>query len=258
MIVVRVGYRILLLLALPAILVAVWWFASKDSTNFYVPPLKTILDVFDDTWFGQRMVTDVLPSLGRLGLGYLAALVAGVALGALIGLHWTVRALLEPILELLRAIPPPLLVPILMLFAGIGDGMKILVIISGCLWPVLLNTVEGVRAIDSVLIDTCRSYKIGGRRRLWHLVLRSASPQIVTGARQALSIGIILMVISELYAASSGLGFSIVQFQRGFEIPEMWSGVLLLGLIGVVLSLLFRLVERWVLAWYHGVTDAAR
>ena len=258
MIVVRIGYRILLLLALPAVLVAVWWFASRDSTNFYVPPLKTILDVFDNTWFGERMVTDVLPSLGRLGLGFLAALVVGVALGVLIGLHWTVRALLEPTLELLRAIPPPLLVPILMLFAGIGDGMKILVIISGCLWPILLNTVEGVRAIDSVLIDTCRSYKVAGRRRLWHLVLRSASPQIVTGARQALSIGIILMVISELYAASSGLGFSIVQFQRGFEIPEMWSGVLLLGLIGVLLSLAFRLVERWVLAWYHGVTDAAR
>jgi ABC-type nitrate/sulfonate/bicarbonate transport system permease component len=131
--------------------------------------------------------------------------------------------------------------------------MKVLVIVSGCVWPVLLNTVEGVRAIDGVLIDTCRGYRIGGRRRLWHLVLRSASPQIVTGARQALSIGIILMVISELYAANSGIGFSVVQFQRGFQIPEMWSGVLLLGLLGVVLSVLFRLVERWVLRWYHGV-----
>ena len=258
MIVARIGYRILLVLALPAVLVAVWWLATRDSTNFYVPPLSKILKAFGDTWFGDRMVTDVLPSLGRLALGYAVALLVGVALGVLIGLHWTVRAVLEPVLELLRAIPPPLLVPILMLFAGIGDGMKILVIVSGCVWPVLLNTVEGVRAIDSVLIDTCRGYRIGGRRRLWHLVLRSASPQIMTGARQALSIGIILMVISELYAASSGLGFSIVQFQRGFEIPEMWSGILLLGLIGVVLSLLFRLAERRILAWYHGVSDAVR
>jgi ABC-type nitrate/sulfonate/bicarbonate transport system permease component len=258
MIALRIGYRVLLLFALPAVLVAIWWFASKGSTNFYIPPLSAILTAFGDTWFGERIITDVLPSLGRLGLGYGAALIVGVGLGVLIGLHWTVRALLEPVLELLRAIPPPLLVPILMLFAGIGDEMKILVIVSGCVWPVLLNTVEGVRAIDGVLIDTCRSYRIGGRRRLWHLVLRSASPQIVTGARQALSIGIILMVISELYAASSGLGFTIVQFQRGFEIPEMWSGVLLLGLLGVALSLLFRLAERRILAWYHGVSDAAR
>jgi ABC-type nitrate/sulfonate/bicarbonate transport system permease component len=150
------------------------------------------------------------------------------------------------------------LVPILMLFAGIGDGMKILVIVSGCVWPVLLNTVEGVRAIDGVLIDTCRSYRIGGALRMWHLVLRSASPQIMTGARQGLSIGIILMVISEMFAASSGLGFSVVQFQRGFDIPEMWSGVLLLGLLGVLLSLVFRLVEHQVLGWYHGIRAVER
>lgn len=80
--------------------------------------------------------------------------------------------------------------------------------------------------------------------RLRHLVLRAASPQVVTGARQALPVGIILMVISEMSAASSGLGVTVVQFQRGFQIPRMWSGVLLSGL--------FRLVERRVLARYHG------
>jgi ABC-type nitrate/sulfonate/bicarbonate transport system permease component len=249
----RILYRVVLVLALPVVLLTAWWFGTAGSTDFYVPPLSKILVAFRDTWFGERMVTDVLPSLGRLGLGYLAALLLGVVVGTAIGLKWTLRALLEPVLEFLRAIPPPVLVPILILFAGIGGGMKVLVIVSGCVWPILLNTAEGVRAIDGVLHDTCRSYRIGGRLRLWHLVLRSASPQIMTGARQALSIGIILMVISELFAASSGLGFTIVQFQRGFEIPEMWSGVLLLGLIGVVLSLLFRLVERWVLAWYHGI-----
>jgi ABC-type nitrate/sulfonate/bicarbonate transport system permease component len=254
----RVINQILLALGLPAVLFAIWWFASAGSTNFYIPALSTILDVFDDTWFGERMVTDVLPSLGRLGLGYAIALLIGVALGTAIGLNWTLRALLEPLLEFLRAIPPPVLVPILILLAGIGGGMKVLVIVSGCVWPVLLNAVEGVRAIDGVLSDTCRSYRIGGRFRLWHLVLRSASPQIVTGARQALSIGIILMVISEMRAASSGLGFSIVQFQRGFEIPEMWSGVILLGLLGVLLSVLFRLAERQVLGWYHGLRATER
>ncbi len=136
--------------------------------------------------------------------------------------------------------------------------MKILVIVSGCIWPILLNTVEGVRAVDEVLIDTCRSYGIVGPARLWHLVLRSASPQIVTGMRQSLSIGIILMVISEMFAASNGLGFTIVQFQRTFAIPEMWSGVLLLGLLGFVLSLLFRLAESRFLAWYQGLRRVQR
>jgi len=83
------------------------------------------------------------------------------------------------------------------------------------------------------------------------LVLRAASPQIVTGMRQALSIAIILMVISEMFASSSGLGFAIVDFQRGFSIPEMWSGILVLGLLGFALSLGFRVFEARVLRWYQ-------
>ena len=244
----RLGFA----LALPIVLVAAWWFASAGSTDFYFPPLSRIVEVFPETWFGPRLVDDVLPSLSRLAVGYAAALLLGVGLGILIGSNRWVRATTEPLLEFLRAIPPPVLVPILTLFAGIGDTMKVLVIISGCLWPVLLNTVEGVRALDGVLDDTCRTYRIRGRMRWWHLVIRSASPQIVTGARQALSIGIILMVISEMFAANSGLGYSVIQFKDGFRIPEMWSGVILLGLLGVLLSVLFRIVEHRVLSWYHG------
>jgi ABC-type nitrate/sulfonate/bicarbonate transport system permease component len=247
-----------LAVGLPVVLVAVWWFASAGSTDFYFPPLRTILKVFPDTWFGPRMVDDVLPSLARLGVGYAAALVLGVGLGMLIGSSRTLRALVEPLLEFLRAVPPPVLVPVLVLVAGIGNTMKILVIVSGCLWPVLLNTVEGVRAVDEVLADTCRTYRIRGRLRWWHLVLRSASPQIVTGARQALSVGIILMVISEMFAASSGLGYTVIQFKDGFQIPQMWSGVILLGLLGVLLSVLFRFAEHRVLGWYHGSRAVSR
>jgi ABC-type nitrate/sulfonate/bicarbonate transport system permease component len=149
-------------------------------------------------------------------------------------------------------------VPVLMLFVGIGTQMKILVVASGCVWPLLLNTVDGVRGIDDVLRDTAAAYRIRRVRTLLALTLRGASPQIMTGARQALSIGLILMVISELFAADNGLGFTIVQFQRSFSVPEMWSGVILLGLIGVLLSLLLRGVERPVLAWYRGYRATQR
>jgi ABC-type nitrate/sulfonate/bicarbonate transport system permease component len=250
--------RVALALGLPVALFVGWWFASAGSTDFYQPPLSRILGVFPETWFGPRLVDDVVPSLARFAVGYAVALVAGVAVGVLVGSTRWVRLLVEPVLEFLRAVPPPVLVPIFILVAGIDDTMKVLVIISGCVWPVLLNTVEGVRAADEVLADTCRSYRITGALRLRTFILRAASPQIVTGARQALSIGLILMVISELFAASSGLGFTVVQFQRGFQIPQMWSGVLVLGLIGFGLWLLFRLVERRVLLWYHGVRAAER
>ena len=250
--------RALLVGGLPLALLALWWVASADSQSFYLPPLREILGVFAGVWLGPRLVDDVLPSLARLLAGFALATVLGVALGVVVGSSRRLRAACEPVLEFLRAIPPPVLVPIFILVAGIGTTMKVLVIASGCLWPILLNTVEGVRARDEVLEDTCRAYGIRGTARLRHLVLRAASPQIVTGMRQALSIGIILMVISEMFAASSGLGFTIIQFQRGFAIPEMWSGILLLGLLGVVLSWLFGVVERRVLSWYHGLRQAQR
>ena len=253
-----VARRIGVALALPVLLLAVWWFASANSTNFFFPPLSQILDALVEEWFGPRLVADVVPSILRLAAGYAVAAVGAVALGVLIGTSRSVRGVLEPVLEFFRAIPPPVLVPVIMLFAGIGDGMKVIVIVFGCVWPILLNTVEGVRAVDSVVLETARSYGITGPARITRVILPSAGPRIAAGLRQALSIAIILMVISEMFAASNGLGFTIVQFQRSFAIPEMWSGIILLGLLGFGLSLLFRLAEGRALRWYDGLRAAQR
>ncbi len=251
--------RTALVVTLPALLFAAWWTLSADSTNIYAPPLSQILEQFRLVWVeGDRFVADVLPSLGRLATGYALAVVAGVVLGVLLGSSRTARQVLEPLLEFFRAVPAPVLIPVLILLAGIGTTQKVLVIASGCIWPVLLNTVEGVRATDATLADTCRSYGITGVARLRHLVLRSASPQIVTGMRQALSIAVILMVISEMFASDNGIGYAVLDFQRSFAIPEMWSGILLLGILGVVLSVLFRVFEQRTLAWYHGLRRAQR
>lgn len=250
--------RALDLFGLPVVLLALWWVASADSESPYFPPLSQILSALAEVWFGPRLQADVLPSLLRLAAGYALALAVALALGLLIGTSRTVRVTLEPALEFLRAIPPPVLAPVVILFVGIDDAMKVVVIAFGSLWPILLNTVEGVRAVDPVVSDTARAYGITGTARLRHVVLPSASPQVFAGMRQALSVAIILMVISELFAASNGLGFAVVQFQRSFAIPEMWSGILLLGLLGVLLSLLFRAVESRRLAWYHGLRRAER
>lgn len=243
--------RAVLALALPVVLLTVWWVVSADSQSVFWPPLRTIAEAFGDTWFEGRLLTDVLPSVARLLVGYSLALVVGVALGVAVGTSRTLRALVEPALELLRAIPPPVLVPVVILFAGIGSTMKVVVIAAGCLWPVLLNTVEGVRGLDPVLRDTAAAYGLRRRTRLAKVVLPGAGPQIAAGARQSLSLGVILMVISEMFAASNGIGFTVIQFQRSFAIPEMWTGIILLGLLGVLLSLAFRLVESRVLRW-HG------
>ncbi|GAB3465505.1 ABC transporter permease [Streptomonospora sediminis] len=254
----RAARRAVQVLLLPVVLIAVWWVSSLVSGLYYLPTPGEIATTFVEVWGAERFAADVLPSVGRLLGGFALGTLLGVALGVVLGLSPRIRAVTEPVLEFFRAIPPPVLVPLLMLFVGVSTTMKLAVIVSGCIWPILLNTIEGVRATDPVLVDTCRCYGVRGRRWLTTLVLRSASPQIMAGMRQGLSIAIILMVISEMFASSSGLGHTIIQFQRTFAIPEMWSGIVLLGLLGFLLSVLFTLVERQVLAWYNGVRAAAR
>ncbi|MCZ4618611.1 ABC transporter permease [Rhodococcus qingshengii] len=240
-------------LALPAVLTITWFLLSRNSTDFFMPPLTAILESFPETWFNaDRIQNDVIPSLTRLLTGYLIAVALGVLGGLAIGSSRPLRQFLEPVFEFFRAIPAPVLIPIVMLFAGIEDTMKIIVIVMGCVWPVLLNTIEGVRGADEVQRDVARCFRLTRMQR-FTLTLRAASPQTLAGARVALSLAVILMVISEMFAASSGVGFTIVQFQRNFAIPEMWSGILLLGFIGVTLAAIFAVFERQALRWYSGL-----
>jgi len=248
----RMGSVLLSTLALPVILIAIWFAATRQDISVFVPEPLSLVKTFGDVWVGPAFTEQVVPSLIRLALGLGGAIVVGIALGLAVGSSRVLRDLLEPVLEFFRALPAPVLIPVLMLLIGIGDEMKVTVIIIGCMWPILLNTVDGVRATDSVLTETARSYGFTGMSRFRYLVLPGAMPRIMTGVRQALSIAIILVVISEMFAAVSGLGYQIVVFQRTFKIPEMWSGIVLLAIIGLVLAFLFAQVEKVVLRWYRG------
>jgi len=259
----RVLANVLFALGLPVLLLLAWDALAKKpdeavgAEKFYPDPV-TVGRAFVDNWIGQAFVDDVLPSLYRLALGILASVAIGIAAGTVIGLLPWLRDLTEPVLEFFRAIPPPALIPIVMLLLGITDTMKIAVIVSGAVWPILLNTIEGVRATDAVMTETADAFRITWWQRLWFLVLPAASPRIMTGVRQGLSVALILMVISEMFASSSGLGYRIVYFQRNFLIAESWSGIVLLGLTGVLLAVVFGVVERRVLRWYHGMREVER
>ncbi|KRA25441.1 nitrate ABC transporter permease [Microbacterium sp. Root61] len=244
--------------AVPVVLIALWTLFAEIANSLYWPSPVKIVGVFPQTWLDGQLSTDVLPSLTRLAIGYICAVVIALILGIVVGSFRRLRLYLEPVFELFRAIPPPLLVPIVMLFTGRGAGMQITVIAFGCLWPILINTVEGVRGIDMTQLDTAKSYRISGWRRLTTVVLPAASPKIFVGARQALSIGIIMMVISEMFVSTDGIGFNIIQFQRLFQFKEMWSGIILLGIVGVVANVIFKFIERRVLRWYVGMQTQER
>jgi ABC-type nitrate/sulfonate/bicarbonate transport system permease component len=254
----RIAGSIGFAIGLPVALLVIWGIWGTLAPATFFPGPLTILDAFVDTWIGPAFVTDVLPSLGRLALAIVLSVVVGIAAGTVIGLTRWLRELLEPLLEFFRAIPPPVLIPVFVALLGVTDTMKVVVIVFGSLWPVLLNTVEGVRATDSVMTETARSFSLTRSQRLFGLVLPAASPRIMAGVRQTLSVALIMMVISEMFYSSSGLGFQIAYFQRNYLIAQMWSGIVLLGLVGVLLAVIFSIVERGVLRWYHGVKEVER
>lgn len=237
---------------LPVTIVVVWWVGSASSTSVYFPSLQTILESFADTWFSERAMTDVVPSLARFLAGLAIAVVLGIALGTVLGLNATLRRAVQPILDFSRALPKPALLPIAIVALGVGDGMKVFIIAFGALWPVLLNTIDGVRGVDSMVRDMAKVYGLTATQRIFKVVLPSASPQIFVGARVSLSIGLILMVVSEMVASTNGLGYFVLLSQQTFAIPEMWAGIILLGLIGYGTNAIFMLVERRVLAWHSG------
>ncbi|UOQ57476.1 ABC transporter permease subunit [Leucobacter allii] len=254
----KLGESTLFALGLPVLLLVVWGVWGTLAPGKFFPGPLTILDAFVRTWVGPAFLTDVLPSLGRLLLGIVLSVVIGVAAGTVIGRVRWLRDLTTPVLEFFRAIPPPALIPIIAVLIGATDSMKVVVIVAGAIWPVLLNTIDGVKATDAVMQETARSFSLSTRNRIRYLILPAASPRIMAGVRQTLSIALILMVISEMFYSSSGLGYRIVFFQRNYLIAEMWSGIVLLGLVGVLLAAVFGFVERRVLRWYHGTREVER
>ena len=241
----------------PVLLLVMWGVASSGSQTYYFPPLTDILTTFKDTWLFERVGSDVVPSLERMLAGFGIAVVVAVVGGLLLGLSRRARAAADPIIDFLRAIPPPALLPFAILVMGVGSSMKIFIIAFVCLWPILLNTIDGVTGVDPTLRETTRVYGISGRDRLRRVMLPAASPQIFAGLRTAVSLALILMVISEMVASTNGIGYFVLQSQRTFAIPEMWSGILLLGILGYAFNGAFVLIERRVLRWHRGARASA-
>ncbi|MFQ1002939.1 ABC transporter permease [Modestobacter sp. SSW1-42] len=243
--------------AVPIAVLAVWALLSADSESFYFPPLLDVFRAFGDTWLFERVGTDVLPSLGRLFAGYALAVVAAVVLGVALGSSRTLGRMVDPVVQFLRAIPAPVLIPAGILLLGVGSGMKVALIAFVCLFPVLLNTIDGVAGVDPALRETARSFQIPWHERLFRVVLPSAAPQMFAGARVSLSLAVIMMVVSEMVGSTNGIGYFVLQSQRTYAITEMWAGIFLLALLGYVLNVVFLSIERRALRWHRGARAGA-
>jgi ABC-type nitrate/sulfonate/bicarbonate transport system permease component len=204
-------------------------------------------------WLFSQVELHLVPSLTRILLGFFIAVAVGVVLGIPLGLSRRGRMLAMPHIEWWRAMPPPALIPIsIVLLHSIGNRQKVAFIAFVCLFPVLMNTIDGVRGIDPTLIDTARSYGVGRMERIRRIVVPAALPQIFAGMRISLPLAVIMMVLTEYFSSTSGVGYVLLISKNTFQLVPMWATILLIGLLGYLLNLLLMLIERRVLRWHRG------
>jgi ABC-type nitrate/sulfonate/bicarbonate transport system permease component len=234
---------------------AVWEAVSRlEFINpLFFPPASAIVLSFWQLLVSGEILRQIAVSLERAAAGYVLAAAVFIPLGVAMGIFERLHRALEIIIEILRPIPPPVVVPVAMLFFGIGDAMKVFVIFFSSAWPILLNTLDGVKNIDRVLIDTARTFGLSTGPSVLKVILPAASPQIMTGLRISLGITLILVVISEMVGSTDGIGYFILDSQRRFRVTEMYAGMLSLALLGYGLNQVFFLLQRRLLPW-HGAS----
>lgn len=236
-----------------------WQAVTHLTAHAYFPTPLRIAHSAAQLWFSgppehlrltDEVLHDVVPSVTRLLGGWSVAALLGTVLG--IGLGRSPRAYdyLRWPLALARAVPQPLLVPVLLVVFGLGPALQIASIVLGVIWPVLLNTVDGARDIDPALSDTMRVARVSRTRWVLRIVVPSAAPRIFTGLRISLSIALILMVVSELVGSTEGIGYQLSIARATFDLPAMWAWICLLGALGYALNRVLLAVQHRALAWH--------
>jgi NitT/TauT family transport system permease protein/sulfonate transport system permease protein len=200
-----------------------------------------------------QLVSHLMITLSRFLQGYLLAASIAVILGIVLGYFRLAHSLFEAVIEFLRPMPSVAIIPVAVLLLGIGDAMIVAVTVYASVWPVLINTMDGVRHLERTLIDTGRTFALNRRKILWLVVLPAAAPYIVTGLRISLSIALILVTTAEMIAGSRGLGFFILDQERSMNSSNMYAGVILVSALGYVLNRLFVLGEGWAMQWRRGM-----
>ncbi len=237
------------------ILLLFWEIGSRSDPKLqlYLPPVSQILIALGQLLRVGDVANHLLATLGRFMEGYFLAAVLAVTAGVILGYFRFALSLLEILIEFLRPMPSVAIIPVAVLALGIGDPMIVAVTVYASTWPVLINTIEGVRHIDRTLIDTGRTFGLNGRQILWRVILPAASPYIVTGLRVSLSIALILVTTAEMVAGSKGLGFFILDEERSMNSANMYAGVILVALLGYLLNRLFLALEGRAMKWRRGM-----
>jgi ABC-type nitrate/sulfonate/bicarbonate transport system permease component len=237
-------------------LLLLWEVGARPAPGLqvYLPPISAVMSALAQLLVTGSVIQHLLVTLERFLAGYLIAAAIGVTSGIALGYFRFLHSLLGMVIEFLRPMPSVAIIPVAILMLGISDSMIVAVTAYASVWSILINTIDGVRHIETMLIDTGRTFGLGRRRILWQIVLPAASPYIITGLRIALSIALILVTTAEMVAGSQGLGFFILDEERLMHSSNMYAGIVIVAAVGYLLNRLFLAMEARLMKWRRGMT----
>jgi NitT/TauT family transport system permease protein len=244
---VRLLHRSLAIL----ILMAIWELSPRLGLvePAFLPPLSEVLVKMVELIRNGQLFNHTLASLGRSLSGFGISIVLAVPLGLAIGWSSRISDFMSPVLEMLRNTAALALLPVFLLLFGIGETSKIAIVIYACFWPILLNTISGVRTVDPLLIKSARTMGLGSVALLRKVVLPASVPTVFAGIRLAGALSLIVLIAAEMVGAKAGLGYLIIYAQYNFQIPDMFVGILSTMLVGLGFNQLLLMVERRFSAW---------
>ena len=237
---------------LPLVLLAVVWELAARlhlGSSLALPALSDVIAAWIDLIKDGELPANGLSSLYRAGAGFGLALLVGATLGLFMAWWKPVNVLLAPIVELFYPLPKSALIPVTVIWLGFGDGSKILLIFLGCMLPVTIGAFNGARASEQVLVWSARSMGAGRLRMLWDVVVPSAMPELLNGARTALALSFILLVSSELIVAQKGFGYLIGTLGANGSYDAMYAVVLTVAFLGFAADRLYLAITKRALAW---------
>ncbi|GAA5184999.1 ABC transporter permease [Acinetobacter kookii] len=215
----------------------------------FLPPLSTVLETAWQLYQNGQLGTHFFASIQRSIIGFALALAIAIPLGLVIGWYKLVAETLNPLLELFRNTTALALMPLFILFLGIGEASKISLLVYACTWPILLNTITGVQTVDPLLIKSARTMGLKPHQLFRKVILPASVPTIFVGIRLAGAISILALVAVEMFGAKAGLGYLIMYSQFSFEIPQMFVGILVITLVGLSFNYILIGLEKYFTAW---------
>ncbi|MBP1781798.1 ABC transporter permease [Micromonospora chalcea] len=239
-------------------LAAIWETAPRAGLvdRVFLPPLSEVLAAWWELLRTGQLADHVGASLTRSLTGLALAVVTAIPLGLLIGWYRPLADLLSPLLEVFRNTAALALLPVFVLILGLGETSKIALVVYACSWPILLNTVAGVKGVDPLLIRSARSMGLNHLRLFQKVILPAAVPTVFTGVRLAGAYSILVLVAAEMVGAKAGLGYLVNYAQYNFAIPDMYAGIITISAIGLVVNQLLVAGERRFSTWRVDVTTA--